>query len=238
MIGEFEDADKYIKKAIAMQPDAPRSIIFEAAVLQFTGKPVEAYDAFARIGNLLPKDKLNYAIRTRDPKRIEQALEDWPMQARWPKDGPEVYAIGRLKALSVMGRKAEYKEELEALKERVSSNPPLTSWVTGSQYSPVIIPGLLGDREKVEALAKTYDEMPVEDAMAALTQISDISEAFMNVGDQNRALDYVDRLAKLLGPHVYLIYINEPAYDDLQDQPRFKKLKSEYKAWRKRKKTG
>jgi len=231
LTGEFEKSNRMIAVAKMQKPDSMRVHIFNASIQQFQGNHDEAYKAISKTGNLLPYDRVNYAIATRNNDNIREALEAWPIEKRWPDDSPELYNIARIDALQVLGDKQEADKALAELAQRVASDSSSVDWKGPARYSPVIIPGLLKDAAAIDALVDIYEQTESNDAMAALTHLSDIAEAFLRVDKPDRALDYVEKVIALVGPHIYLVYAQDPTFRPILGHPRFKKIKIEYEAW-------
>lgn len=232
LAGDFERSNQMLERSSLAEPDSIAGAIFEAAVKQFQGEADEAYAAIARTGNILPKDLTNYAISTGKRENIEKALEEWPMPSRWPENSPELYNIALIKAYERMGDMEKYATELAALRARVLENPSGARWGGNPEYSPVVIPGLLGDSDRVEALAQAYDNRFSIDAMAAISDYSDIAEAFARSGKLDRAMDHLDIIRKNTGPYIFAVYSNHAGMNSLQDHPRFIQFREAYEVWK------
>lgn len=229
LIGEFDKSNAMIAKAKAIRPDSIQGSAFEAAILQFQGDAIGAYNALSSTGTIVQAQKTNYAIATRNPAKIKTAIEAWPDDMRSPEGSPEAYNIAKIRALLATGQSA--KKELAALKKRTSLTPHSTDWSGAASYSPIVIPGLLGDLEAVKALAQDYDKNAPDDAMAALTLLGDIAEAFARCGAPDEAMNYLDKMRDLMGPHIYLLMKFEPGLDDIRTNSRYLAYKANYAAW-------
>jgi len=230
LIGEFDAANAMIAKARAMQPDSLQGAAFAAAIAQFQGDPIGAYAALEPTGTILQQQKMNYAIMTRNPAKIETTLASWPEISRAPPGSPEAYNISKIKALLAINKTDEAQAEITALRTRISAQPASTDWTGASSYSPVVIPGLLGDSPTLERLAASFEAAP-DDAMTALTQLGDLAEAFARAGNADRAMDYVELMRDLTGPYIYLVMKIDPGMDKIHGHPRYKKLKADYESW-------
>lgn len=229
LIGEFDKSNDMINKAKTLRPDSIQGAAFEAAILQFQGDAIGAFKALIPTGTIVQQQKVNYAIATRNPDRILSALAAWPEETRSSDGSPETYNLSKIKGLLAMGKSAEL--ELTELKQRIADRPPKTDWSGATSYSPVVIPGLLKDLDAVNALAADYESNAPDDAMIALTQLGDFAEAFARCGEPDRAMDYIDRMRGLMGPHIYLLLKIEPGLDSVRDHPRYIKYRTEYEQW-------
>lgn len=229
LIGEFEKANDMIAMAKSQQPDSIQVAAFEAAILQFQGDALGAYKALEPTGNVLPQQKMNYAIATRNPLKIKAALESWPPESRQSAEGPHAYLLSKLRgALATGGDGAEL---LEQLRKDIIETPPSTNWLGAASYSPIVIPGVLGDKAKVDALAQVYDVEAPDDALVALTHLGELAEVYARLGEPEKAMTYAERMRDLTGPHIFLLLQMEPGLDGLRDHPRYLKLQAEYDVW-------
>jgi len=229
LIGDFETANNMIALGKTREPDSLQGAAFEAAILQFQGDAIGAFNALESTGTILQEQKMSYAIATRNPLKIAATLESWPEDTRAPLQSPEAYNIARIKGLLATGQAVE--EELSALKARIAKVPPSVDWSGASRYSPVIIPGLLGDLEMVNKLAADYELNAPDDSMTALTHLGDLVEAYARAGDADKAMNYADKMRALTGPHIYLVLRIEPGLDNIRDHPRYQKYKADYETW-------
>ncbi len=232
LAGDFDKSTEMLERSRLEQPNSIPGAIFEAAVLQFQGDADGAYKAIFRTGNILPKDVANYAISTGNRAFIEKALTDWPMPARWPEDSPELYNLANLSAYETLGEADKYEEELAALKERISTRPVPISWDVRSSYSPVVIPGHLRDLPTIEALANAYENSFSIDAMAAISDYSDMAEAFARAGAPDRAMDQFDIIRANTGPYIFAVYEGSTSLRSLENHPRFVAFRKAYEAWK------
>lgn len=229
LIGEFDKANEMIAKAKTLQPNSLQGAAFEAAIIQFQGDAIGAYKALEPTGTILQQHKMNYAIATRNPENINRTLGEWPEDKRAPADSPLAYNVAKIKGLLAMNK--DVSEELAALKEAVALNPPSTDWGQDADYSPVIIPGLLGDKEAVDRLAVSYETQAPDDSLAALTHLGELAETYARLGELDKAMDYAERMRDMTGPHMFLLHQMEPGFDNVRDHPRYLKMKTEYETW-------
>ncbi len=229
LIGEFDKANEMTTLAKAMQPGSVQVAAFEAAILQFQGDAIGAYRALEPTGTLLQQAKMNYALATRNPALFNKVLEEWPEESRAPGGSPHAYRVNTIRALRVEGKNST--EETDALRNAVKLEPPSSDWSHVGSYSPIVIPGLLGDTASVKALAESYENNAPDDALAALTALGEIAEALARVGEVDLAMDYAERMRDMTGPHMFLLHQMEPGFDNLRDHPRYNKMKAEYESW-------
>jgi len=230
LIGDFDKADTMIARAAEINSNSLQGAAFAAAIYQFQGKPQKAYDAISSTGAALMAQKFNYALVTQNPEIIEQTLAEWPEATR----GEVLYTIAQIKAASILGNQAEVDAKLAALNidhaAKREQDGPEYDWSGAAEVSPVVIPGLLGDGETVRAAAKAYDALDRRDAMTALSQLGELAEAFARIGDLDRAMDYVDQMRDLMGPHIILLLEKDPILNPLREHPRYVQYKADYDA--------
>ena len=70
-----------------------------------------------------------------------------------------------------------------------------------------------------------------DDALAALTALGEIAEAFARIGELDKAMDYAERMRDITGPHMFLLHQMEPGFDNIRNHPRYLKMKTEYESW-------
>ena len=203
LIGHFDKANEMTALAKSMQPNSLQVAAFEAAILQFQGDAIGAYKALQPTGTLIQQAKMNYALATRNPAIFNRVLEDWPAESRAPKGSPHAYRINQIRALRVNGK--DDSDEIEALRRAIETVPPSTDWRHIGSYSPIVIPGLLGDKNRVIDLAESYEVNAPDDALAALTALGEIAEAFARIEELDRAMDYAERMRDMTGPHMFLL---------------------------------
>jgi len=58
LIGEFDKSNAMIAKAKAIRPDSIQGSAFEAAILQFQGDAIGAYNALSSTGTIVQAQKL------------------------------------------------------------------------------------------------------------------------------------------------------------------------------------
>jgi len=229
IIGEFDKANEMTALAKSIQPDSLQVAAFEAAILQFQGDAIGAFRALEPTGTVLQQAKMNYALATRNPALFNSVLEEWPEESRAPKGSPHAYSINKIRALRVEGK--DDVSEIESLQSAIKREPLSTDWTLIGSYSPIVIPGLLGDTDRVIKLAESYETQAPDDAMAALTALGEIAEALARVGELDKAMDYAERMRDMTGPHMFLLHQMESGFDNVRAHPRYKKMQAEYESW-------
>ena len=229
LIGEFDEANQLMETAETLQPDSLQVAAFKAAILQFQGDALGAYKTLEPSTAILPQQIMNYAILTRDPAKINKVLKDWPQNMRGSKESPHAYLLSRLRGFDAM--KKDRSALLEQLRDNIAVTPPSENWAAASEYSPVVIPAYLGDKETVDRLATRYETEAPDDALRALTHLGELAEAYARLGEADKAFDYAERLRDMMGPYSFLLQQMEPAFDAFRNHPRYLKLQGEYDVW-------
>jgi TolB-like protein/Tfp pilus assembly protein PilF len=175
------------------------------------------------------------AIETRNPERINAALSPalWPEDQRGPGDFPETYALTTAEALLVMGQKAEAEQLLADIQARMAarSDPYPSRWLGNAYYQPCDLPGLMGDLEGVRAAEADYLRNAPRDVWGSRGIKQSLAVAFARVGDPGRALDYLEEIAAIFGPHAFPWFSVAPGLDSIREQPRYLALQARYQQW-------
>lgn len=227
-IGDFDSADTMMARARQQDPNSIYGAIFEAAIEQFKGNPTAAWNAISRTQDFFPKERVNFALSTRDAAKIRYALDAWPEDKRRPESGPESFAISEIHALQVMGETQQAADKIDALRARVKTQDPVTRWDSSLPYRPLAIPALLGDEESVEKYARTIESVRPRDRQSEIVFYGDAIDAFSRIGKPDRALDFVEKFIELTGPHAVLIFEKDPSLSAVIAHPRFKKFQTDY----------
>jgi len=237
VIGRFDEANDMIERAKKLNPTSQFGGLFEAAVWQFQGEPEKSWKAVWIPGDgevvRFYEQLADYALRTRDPEKIKIVKNIWPEDKRSPDHAPELYNIFKVKSFLATGDKESAQTELDAMQARIKNREDKypADWVIQPSYSPAVIPGLLGDLETVEKVAKAYEVFPQNDALTAIPQLGDIADAFARSGDVDSALDYMDRMVALTGPSLFLVFENEIGLDNVRNHPRYIEMKANFDRW-------
>ncbi|MCB1613780.1 MAG: hypothetical protein KDI60_18800, partial [Xanthomonadales bacterium] len=175
------------------------------------------------------------AVESRDPERIAYALSPalWPEDQRSPGDFPETYALTKAEALLVMGQKAEAERLLAEIQARMAerSDPYPSRWLGNAYYQPCDLPGLIGDLEGVRAAEADYLRNAPRDVWGSRGVKRSLAVAFARAGDPARALDYLEEIAAVFGPHAWIWFSVAPGLDSIREQPRYLALEARYRQW-------
>jgi TolB-like protein len=174
------------------------------------------------------------ALDTRDPERIALALSPalWPEALRSPGDFPEAYALAEAEALRFTGQQELADQRLAEIQARLAArtDPYPSRWLGNAIYNPCDLPGLMGDLAGVRAAEADFLQNAPRDVWGSRGIKLSLATAFARAGDPERAMSYLDDLATVFGPHVYL-WTAAPGLDSLREHPRYQVLKARYEAW-------
>ena len=238
-LGRFNEAEAALARAMRLTTDMILDAINSAQMWEIRG------DVSAPgIGNVGPKNRSSevfhvfrayYATLTRKPENIRLSLDDWPEQYRSPVNAPEIYNIARAESLLTLGDTEAAGKLFREIKARIDARdvPYPEGWRANALYYPVELPGYVGDLDEVRAAIADLEANQRPDAWAEPDYQTAIARALNQAGDPEAALDYLDRLVKARGPHVYLAISIDPAFDTLRKHPRYLKLRTNYEAWAK-----
>ncbi len=90
------------------------------------------------------------------------------------------------------------------------------------------MPGLLGDLDGVLAAERDYLENSPRDVYASIDARLALAVALARAGDAERALNHLEAIRDLLGPHFYLRLSIHPGLDAIRAHPRYLALKAAY----------
>ena len=157
--------------------------------------------------------RVNYAVMSRHPERMRNALDTWPEEYRRPGHAPEVYNIARAEVMLALGETEAAQVLFEEIKARIDSNdiPYPTAWRANAMYYPVELPGYVGDLDGVRAAIAAFEEGQRPDAWAEVTYLLAFANALLWAGAPEEAFDYVDRLVQVRGPYIYLQLSVDPS---------------------------
>jgi len=216
LMGQDSQAENLMDKARAMDPDSLQGAAFGAAIAQFGGRSEQAWLRFQPLAEFLPYDMVNYALATRDPNTVRAALESWPV----PTAATTRDRI--LAELNVSGILERPSEDITQLKSSLRAYyDPEVNWENPAYSRFILVAAWLDEREQVLTLAESYGDRASEDAIAGISAYADIAIALIRIGETERAFDFIEKLVGLTGPHILRVLEQDPAYDSLQDHPRW-----------------
>jgi len=221
-LGHFDEADAFIEKAKSMNPDSLQGHAFAAAIAQFRGDPEAAFDAFTPLATYAPYTHADYALATLDENKIRGALAVWPASQRTTPTQKAEYALAQLKSGEAIGmEEAEREKHLTTLRTLFD---PSASWRENPDANLVIIASFLGETEIVDRLAAEVPELVKDDAIQAISSYSDLAVAYMRLGQSEKALDNIEKMRTLTGPHILRVFKNDPMFAPLKETPRWASL--------------
>jgi len=222
----------------ATAPLSAEAIRMEITILFFAGeieRPLAILEAETpRLkSSLLNFGRVYFASFSRDPERADRALTAMPEAERIIPGYPESYSMLTAMALDMTGRKDEARSLFLKVRTQIdaSENSYPGGWSTNVPYSPVVLPGFLGDLKGVRAGVKDFEANARADAFADLDTHLAFAEAFSRAGDPETAFDYIGRITRVAGPSVYLRIKIIPAFDNVREHPRYAVLRTDYEAW-------
>ena len=239
LIGDFNKANEMMRRAQTLNPGSEHAALFGASVWQFQGEPGKAWDVVSAVDGgeefRFFDQFAEYAIATRDAEKIALVKQKWPQSERYPERAPELYNIFLMRAHAALGDEAGLSKERSAMRERIQVGDAVypEDWFANQSYSPAVIPGLLGDIKTVRRVAANYDKQDTQDELTGITYLGDIADAFVRAGDLDAAVDYLERMRDLTGPHMFLLFEDSVGLDGVRKHPRYLKLKTDYEAWAK-----
>ena len=177
--------------------------------------------------------RLNFAVMSRDPEKMRNALESWPEKYRSPGHAPEVYNISRARVMLALGETEAAQALFEEIKARIDSSdvPYASGWRANALYYPVELPGYIGDLDGVRNAIAAFEESQRPDAWAEIDYLHTFANSLLRAGAPEEALDYVDRMVEVRGPYIFLRLSIDPAFDSVREHPRYLALKADYEAW-------
>lgn len=218
-LGNFEQADDFIAKAKAMNPDSLQGHGFAAAVAQFKGDANAAFDAFKPLATYLPYTYVNYALATQDADKVRAALAVWPAgQRTTPKQKTE-YALAHLRAADIIGLSETEREKHRLVLDALYN--PTAGWENAFYDNAVLVAAILGQSDTVDRLANELPEIIADDSVEAISSYSQLAESYMWLGQKDRALDYIEKMASLTGPYILRVFEDDAIYAPLKDTPRW-----------------
>ena len=236
-LGRFDEAEAARARAATanVNLDSDSSAIGQIWVEQ--GDAVRAWQAVETITDdqaaVFYLFRMDFALMSRDPEIIRDALETWPENLRSPGHAPEAYNISRAEVMLLRGETAAARALFEEIKARVDSsdNPYPLGWRPNAMYFPVELPGYVGDLDGVRNAITESEDSRRPDAWAEVDYLHTYAKALLWAGAPEEALDYVERMVEVRGPYIYLRLSIDPAFDQVREHPRYLALKADYEAW-------
>ena len=235
-LGRFDKAEAALARALSINREMDLDPLIIAAMWQQQGNATRAWQAIepeVHSSVIFYWSRANYAALTRDHEKIRQSIDDWPEQFRSTANAPDVHSMARAKGLLALGETEAAKALFLEIKARIDARavPYPEGWRANALYFPVELPGYVGD---IDGVRKAIAELRANQRPDAWAEFFDyriaIARALAQAGDAEAALDYVDRLAEVRGPNIYLPISIDPGFDPLRKHPRYLQLKSKYEA--------
>lgn len=223
-LGNFDEADEFIAKAKAMNPDSLQGHGFAAAIAQFKGDEDAAFDAFKPLATYLPYTYVNYAHATQDENKIRAALAVWPSSQRSTPKQKVAHALAHMRSADIINLPAEERETYRVTLEALFD--PSAGWESEAYEKAVLVATILGKTETVDRLAEELPSLVADDAVEAISGYSDLAESYMRLDQPDRALDYIEKMAGLMGPYILRVFEDDALYAPLKDTPRWTAIAS------------
>lgn len=236
-IGQIDLAMEMLNRVYALAPRANFTAITAADVNYYAGDAKLAFEK-ANIKVDLPDFVYYYrrtfhALNTNNAENIDYALSTWPEEYYGNQMYPETYPLYYATACLQLNRHDEAQSILKEIKERIDSsiNPYPAGWMPEAAYYPVTLPGLMGDIEAVREAVNQFEANAKLDQWGTIYHYHAIASAFLQCGDNESALTYLEKLSVIFGPCAYLLMSITPLYALLHNQPRYQALKRDCEHW-------
>ena len=236
-LGRFDEAEAARARAVAANEDIALDPTTVGAVWIQQGNVERAWQAVETVredhAEVFFLVRVDYAVMSRNPERMRNALDMWPEKHRSPGHAPEVYNISRAEVMLALGETEAAQALFEEIKARIDSSdvPYPGGWRANALYYPVELPGYVGDLDGVRNSIVAFEESRRPDAWAEVDYLHSYANALLWAGAPEEALDYVDRMVNVRGPYIYLRLSVDPAFDKVRDHARYVALKADYEAW-------
>ncbi len=224
LLGNFAQADEFIQKAKAMNPDSLQGHGFAAAVAQFRGDANAAFDAFKPLATYAPYTYVNYALATRDEDKVRAALAVWPEAQRATTAQKAEYALAQLRSDEIISLTLDERTRHETTLRTLFD--PSIRWRDKPEGHLVLIAAILGEVRAVDRLAEEAPDLVKDDAIQAISAYSDLAESYMRLDMADRALDYVEKMNKLTGPYILRVFEDDPLFEPLKSTTRWADIKN------------
>jgi len=223
-LGNFDKADAYVAKAKAMNPDSLQGHGFAAAVAQFKGDAYAAFDAFKPLAAYLPYTYASYALATQDERNVRAALAVWPSNQQSTPNQKAEYALAHLRAAKVINMSDKERNKHRLTLETLFN--PAEGWNKETNDQAILIAAILGKNETVDRMAEQLPALIADDAVEAISRYSLLAESYMWLDQPEKALDAIEKMAEIMGPHVLRVFKNDVLYASIKNTPRWTALAS------------
>jgi TolB-like protein/cytochrome c-type biogenesis protein CcmH/NrfG len=166
------------------------------------------------------------ALLEGDIDSLEDMLSLWEGVQEFPGSAE----IWRGQWLATRGELGSYRETLLALEQPLLDAAAQTNKPLSPLSALVILYALLGDQEKTEAAIIRFETELQPDAMRLIEDRSR-PYAYALTGDHDRLLDYADQLVEKFGPWELYYIVDEPFFEDVRGEPRYKVLALQFDRW-------
>jgi hypothetical protein len=129
-----------------------------------------------------------------------------------------------LRSADVINLSAEERQKHRTTLETLFD--PDTGWNKESYDNAVLVAAILDKTETVDRLAAELPKHVEDDAVEAISGYSNLAESYMWLGQQDRALDSIEKMAEIMGPYVLRVFENDALYAPLKDTPRWTAIAS------------
>ncbi|NND44183.1 MAG: tetratricopeptide repeat protein [Xanthomonadales bacterium] len=228
--GQMSEAEIMFRRSVAQDPDNQWNqwaftgyflmLNQPERALELFGKNVESFDETLLFG-------MHYSARVvgHEPM-MQQILNEWRMRENLAGESMIanalwLYTQGRLEPELESLRKLE-APLLEAADRSPDPDTPLASLI--------MLYGLLGDRDKLDDTVARFESELKPDALRIVEDQSRPT-AWALVGDKDRVLDYAEQTVEEFGIWEFNFYVQDPVFDLLRGEPRYKLLALQYDRW-------
>jgi len=98
---------------------------------------------------------------------------------------------------------------------------PTASWSKETNDQAILIAAILGKNETVDRMAEELPALIADDAVEAISRYSLLAESYMWLERPEKALDAIEKMADIMGPHVLRVFKNDVLYASIKNTPRW-----------------